>query len=77
MYMPKYNMEEKFCDLIKRLRAEKGMSINELAEKSGLSSVEIRNIEKGNNKPHVRHLRALSEALEYNYHNLFDVLIKK
>lgn len=69
-------MEEKnkFSDLIKRLRSEKEMSINELAEKSGLSSVEIRNIEKGSNKPHVRHLKAISEALGCDYVVLFDAL---
>ena len=35
-------MEEKFGDLIKKLRIEKGYSINEFAEKTGFSIVQIK-----------------------------------
>lgn len=67
-------MEEKFCELIKRLRVENGMSINELARKTDLTSAEIRNIEKGTNKPQVKRLKLLSEALNCDYNILFDSL---
>lgn len=67
----------KFGELIKQLREKKGMSVVELAHKCGISSVEIRNIEKGNNKPHVCRLKSISDALEYDYIELYNVFIQK
>ena len=72
----KRKMEEKFCDVVKKNRLKKGLSINELAIKSGLSSVQIRNIENGSSKPHISNLKALSEALECDYEQLFELLRK-
>lgn len=70
-------MKKQFNLLIKELRVEKGMTINKLAEKSGFSSVQIRNIEKGLNKPQVKNLKNLSDALGCDYGTLFDALTEK
>lgn len=67
----------KFGELIKKIREEKGLSVAELAQKCGISSVEIRNIEKGNNKPHISRLKSIADALEYDYIELYNVLIQK
>lgn len=65
-------MTEQFGDLIKRLRTEKGLTIEELASKTGFSSVQIRNIEANNNKPRVFNLKKLSEVLGCSYEFLYD-----
>lgn len=67
-------MEEKFGDLIKRLRIEKGYSINEFAEKTGFSTVQIKNIESNRNKPRVFNLNKIAEALDCSYDYLFNRL---
>lgn len=65
-------MTEQFGDLIKRLRIEKGLTIEDLASKTGFSSVQIRNIEANNNKPRVFNLKKLSEVLGCSYEYLYD-----
>lgn len=67
-------MEEKFGDLIKRLREEKGYSINEFAEITGFSTVQIKNIENNRNKPRVFNLNKLADALGCSYEYLFSKL---
>lgn len=67
-------MEEKFGDLIKRLREEKGYSINEFAEKTGFSIVQIKNIEKNVSRPRVYNLNKIAEALDCTYEYLFNKL---
>jgi len=67
-------MEEKFGDLIKRLRLQKGYSINYVAKKTGFSIVQIKNIENNKNKPRVFNLNKLAEALDCSYDYLFSKL---
>lgn len=67
-------MTEQFGDLIKRLRTEKGLTIEELASKTGFSSIQIRNIEANKNKPRVFNLKKLSEVLGCSYEFLYDKL---
>lgn len=67
-------MKEEFGDLIKRLRIQKGYSINALAEKSGFSSTQISNIENNRCKPRVFNLKKLSDALDCDYDYLFEKL---
>ena len=67
-------MEEKFGDLIKRLRLQKGYSINYVAEKTGFSIAQIRNIENNKNKPRVFNLNKLAEVLDCSYDYLFSKL---
>lgn len=65
-------MEEKFGDLIKRLRTEKGYSIKDLSEKTGFSTVEIKNIESNKFKPRVFNLVKFANALDVDYDFLFN-----
>ena len=67
-------MKELFGDLVKRLRIEKGMSVPELAEKSGFTAPQIRNIESNRNKPRVFNIQKLATALECDYNYLFSKL---
>lgn len=60
-------------DFLKKLREEKGLTIQDLAIKTGISEVELRNLEKGRNKPSGRTIWKLSQALEYDYDTLFDL----
>ena len=70
-------MEEKFGDLIKRLRIEKGYSIKDFAEKTGFSKVQIKNIEQNKNKPRVFNLNKLAYVLGCDYEYLYNKLNKK
>ena len=64
------NIREK----IKELRKEKGLTQEELAKVSNLTCAAIINIEKGYNVPSASSLYKISEALEYNYDKLFELL---
>lgn len=61
-------------DLIKELREKKNYTIKDLSNKSGISTVEIRNIEAGKNKPSASTIWKLSQALDYDYEILFEAL---
>lgn len=65
------NMKENFGDFIKRVRVEKGLSIDDLAEASGYSAVQIRNFEKNKFKPQVFKLKRLADALGCDYEELY------
>lgn len=67
-------MKEEFGSLIKRLRIEKGYSIEELSKKSGFTQVQIRNIENNKSKPRVFNLNKLASALDCSYDYLFSKL---
>lgn len=69
-------MEEKFGDFIKRLRIEKGISINCLSERSGFTQMEIRNIENNKTKPRVYNLNKLADALGCTFECLFNKMDK-
>lgn len=64
-------MKENFGDFIKRVRVEKGLSIDDLAEASGYSAVQIRNFEKNKFKPQVFKLKQLADALGCDYEELY------
>lgn len=59
---------------IKEIRKEKGLTQEDLAKKSGLTCAAIINIEKGHNIPLASTLYKISEALDYNYDKLFELL---
>lgn len=67
-------MEEKIGDLIKRLRIEKGYSIEEFSEKTGYTTVQIKNIESNKNQPRIFNLNKIAEALDCNYDYLYSKL---
>lgn len=63
---------QSFGKLVEKIRKDKGMTIYELADVSGLSTVEISNIENDKHKPRPSTLHKLSEALEYDYMDLYN-----
>ena len=66
-------MEElTFGKLIEKLRKEKELTIQELANIANLSNVEISNIENGKHSPRGLTIKKLAEALEYDYSKLYD-----
>ncbi len=59
---------------IKELRKEKGLTQEELAKATGITCASIINIEKGHNTPSPTSLYKISEALNYNYDKLVELL---
>ena len=65
-------MEEKFGDLIRRLRTEKGYTVSQFAKVTGFTDAQIRNIENNKNKPRPFNLNKLANALGCSYEYLFN-----
>lgn len=62
---------------IKSLRKEKRMTINELANRSGVCVVTISLIETGKSaKPSIITLKKISNGLECDYKELYDIAHK-
>lgn len=59
---------------IRDLRKEKGLTQEDLAKKTNLTCAAIINIEKGHNIPSANSLYKISEALEYNYDKLMELI---
>ncbi len=57
---------------IKYLRTQKGMTVNKLANRAGISQSFLRDIELQNKKPSVEILSYLCEALDISMHDFFD-----
>ncbi len=57
------SVSDKMADRIRSLRMEKGISNNELSQRSGLSRAAIRKIEQSDRNPTLTTLLAISEAL--------------
>ena len=71
-------MESSFGELVRSLRkANDEMTLKQLAEKAGITFVEISNIEKGKHKPRPSTIRKLASALNYNYSELYDAANQK
>ncbi|MBC96489.1 MAG: hypothetical protein CME63_01965 [Halobacteriovoraceae bacterium] len=62
---------------IRRLRQKKGLSLKDLAEKSGLSHSYLNEIEKGKKYPKVEKLLGLAQALEISIDDLVSVKMGK
>lgn len=60
-------------DLIKQLREEKHYTLKKLSDITGISTVQLKNIEDGKNKPSGVTLYKLSQALDYDYDVLFEL----
>lgn len=65
-------MVDNLGDFIKNLRINKGYSVEELANISGYSSVQIRNIESNKCKPQISKLKQLANALDCDYEILYE-----
>ncbi|MDR1754787.1 MAG: helix-turn-helix transcriptional regulator [Eubacterium sp.] len=57
---------------VKKIRLEKGISLSELAEKSGVSVSHIHNIESGFKNPTIKVLCKLAKALDVPCSELFS-----
>lgn len=57
---------------IKSLRVKKGLTVNGLAIKSGISQSFLREIELGNKKPTVETLSVLCDTLDISLKDFFD-----
>ncbi|ATW27026.1 cupin domain-containing protein [Candidatus Formimonas warabiya] len=59
-------------DILKRVRVEKGLTIRELAARTGLSVGFLSNVERDINSPTISSLAKICEALETSLVNLFQ-----
>ena len=60
----------RFAARLKMLREKTGMSVDELAEKSGISRTTLFNWESGTNEPLIGQLPELAEALQIKVRTL-------
>ena len=58
---------------IKELRTDRGLTVNGLANKAGISQSFLRDIELGNKQPTVEYLEYICEALRVSLVDFFDV----
>lgn len=65
-------LKEKFGDKIKKLRVEKGITQEVLADKAGISVDFLSLIERGRNAPSFENLEKLAEAFGVPVKDLFD-----
>jgi transcriptional regulator with XRE-family HTH domain len=63
--------EPQVGQIIRTLRAKKGLSLRELSDRSGLSFNAISKIERGENSPTVASLHKIASALEVHITDLF------
>ena len=69
--------KSKFGEEFKRLVIEKGLTLKELSERSGLSVAQLSNLQSGQCEPTVQTIYKLSEALNSDYDKLFDASTEK
>lgn len=69
-------MKENFESVLKRKRVEKGYTLQKLSELSGITYVQINNLENGKNKPTALTISRLAKALECSYEELFELTLK-
>ena len=62
-----------FCKTIREIRKEKGLTLQELSKKTGISMTTLDFFENGERTPTVHNLYKLSVALECDYDYLFDL----
>ena len=66
-----------FGELIKKARENKKLTIQQLSTISGITTIEIKNLEKGIRKPNAMTIYKLSKALDYDYNKLFNASLMK
>lgn len=65
-------LDENFCSYLKQKRLEKGLSLKDLEDLTGISSSHIHRIENNNRKPSIRAVEKLSKALEIPNEYFFE-----
>lgn len=63
---------ETLSQLIRRVRLEKQLTIQQMAEIIGISAVELNNIELAKNRPNVKNLFKLAEFFDMDFDDLFN-----
>ncbi len=66
------NLNDIIAVNLKRLRAERGLSLGKLAELSGVSKVMLSQIEKGESSPTINTLWKIAAGLQVSYTKLID-----
>lgn len=61
---------------MKEIRLQKNMKRSELSKLSGVSEVQITNIEKGRMRPGVLTLKKLADALNYDFGLIYKIYFK-
>lgn len=70
------NLNDVIAMNLKRLRAERGLSLGKLAELSGVSKVMLSQIEKGESSPTINTLWKIATGLQVSYTKLIDEQIE-
>lgn len=70
------NLNEIIAMNLKRLRAERGLSLGKLSELSGVSKVMLSQIEKGESSPTINTLWKIASGLQVSYTKLIDEQIE-
>lgn len=70
-------LEDIFGELLKKLRQDKGLSQDKLAEKCGLHVNYISFLERGINQPSLKTIFLISEALELKPEELVKLVSKE
>ncbi|MBQ7758162.1 helix-turn-helix domain-containing protein [Anaerotignum sp.] len=70
------NLNEIIATNLKRLRAERGLSLGKLSELSGVSKVMLSQIEKGESSPTINTLWKIASGLQVSYTKLIDEQIE-
>ena len=70
------NLNDIIATNLKRLRAERGLSLGRLAELSGVSKVMLSQIEKGESNPTINTLWKIAAGLQVSYTKLIDEQIE-
>ena len=70
------NLNEIVAMNLKRLRAERNLSLGKLSELSGVSKVMLSQIEKGESSPTVNTLWKIASGLQVSYTKLIDLQIE-
>ncbi len=62
--------------LIWKIRAEKGISLKELARRTGISKSALNNYENGKRQPTLQQLELIAKALDTTISNLYESKFK-
>ena len=62
---------------LRRIRKEKGLSIQILADLAGISYVNLSSIERGKQNPRPETIKKLADALSCDYNQLYDLFKNK
>lgn len=61
---------------IKEIRMQKGLTCQQVADKSGLSKVEVNRIENGKRDPTLKNLFRISEALDVRFEEVYEIILE-